>query len=421
MNKAVQIEITTLGAHGDGIGAFEGVPVFVTGTMPGDIASVTLGPVKKNGYNAELIKLDTPSKDRSEPVCKVFGKCGGCQLQYLPDAVYRAWLKARASMALEQHGFKASVVSDPIITPQKSRRRVALKVLKMGKGVVIGFTKKQTHQIVDVKDCPVTRLEITDLIAPLRKLLTVILPNRVQGELHITLTSTGIDILVDAPVELTLAAREQMVDFANTHDIAAIHWRDQGFLDPVIIRRVPMMDMSGVHVPLAPAAFIQASEEGERALVAEVVAACSTAKRVVDLFSGIGTFTFPLAKTHQILTVEGAKPAYDALQMGVKRAAGLKQIIAKHRDLYRRPLTGAELAGFDAVVFDPPRAGAKEQVLELAQSDVQTIVGVSCNPNTFSRDARILADGGYTLNRVVPVGQFLWSTHLELVSVFTKA
>ena len=181
-----------------------------------------------------------------------------------------------------------------------------------------------------------------------------------------------------------------------------------------------MMDLSDIRVPLAPAAFIQATSEGENALVAEVLAACKGAKRVADLFAGIGTFSFPLAKSHQVLAVEGAKTAVDALQGGANQAVGLKQIVAKHRDLYRRPLTAKELAGFDAVVFDPPRAGAKEQAIELAQSDVKTIVAISCNPNTFARDARILADGGYQLTRVVPVDQFLWSPHLELVGVFSK-
>jgi len=241
-----------------------------------------------------------------------------------------------------------------------------------------------------------------------------------SADVHITLTATGLDLLIDAPMELDLSARELFVAFANKHDVAAIHWRDQGFLDPVIIRREPMMNLSDVRVPLAPAAFIQATAEGEAALVQEVIAACEGYGRVADLFCGVGTFTFPLAKRHQILAVEGAKQALLALQAGANQATGLKQIIAKHRDLYRRPLTPKELSAFDAVVFDPPRAGAKEQVAELAQSTVKRIVAVSCNPNTFSRDARTLVDGGYVLEKAIPVDQFLWSPHLELVGIFTR-
>ncbi|MEX0298342.1 MAG: class I SAM-dependent RNA methyltransferase, partial [Kordiimonas sp.] len=288
------------------------------------------------------------------------------------------------------------------------------------KSVVLGFTKKQSHQIVDIKDCPVTRAEITDLIKPLRSILVNILPNRMQVELHITVTATGIDLLIDAPLELDLKARELLVEFANKYDVAAIHFRDQGFLDPVVIRRTPMMALSCVKAPLSPAAFVQASEEGEKALVREVLKACRGSKRVADLFCGMGTFTFPLAQEYQVLAVEGSKQALDALRAGANQASGLKQIVAKHRDLYRRPMTAKELSAFDAVVFDPPRAGAKEQAQELAQSNVSKVIAVSCNPNTFSRDARFLADGGYQLNRVVPVDQFLWSPHLELVGIFSK-
>lgn len=420
MAQFTEIDITSLGAQGDGVGEYEGKSVFVPGTMPGDRASVELADAKKNGIYARLEQVIQPSNERAVPECSVFEKCGGCQLQYLSDDFYTSWLKERAAAALAHHGFDADVVADPIVTPRKSRRRVALKALRMGKGVVLGFSKKQSHQIVDIKDCPVTRAEITDLIKPLRGVLADILPNRMQAEIHLTVTASGVDVLVDVALELDLKGRELLVAFANEHDIAAIHFRDQGFLDPVIIRRTPMMNLSGVMVPLSPAAFIQASQEGEKALVQEVVAACRGAKRVADLFCGLGTFSFPLAKNHQVLAVEGAKQALDALQSGANQASGLKQIVAKHRDLFRRPLTGKELSGFDAVVFDPPRAGAKEQAEELAKSDVSTIVAVSCNPNTFSRDARLLADGGYTLQKVVPVDQFLWSPHLELVGVFSK-
>lgn len=421
MTSIVQIKITSLGAQGDGVGEYDGIPVFVPDTMPGDLVSVELSPPKKSGIYGVLEQVVEPSVDRIVPECPVFAKCGGCQLQYLSKDYYARWLTERTVAALSHHGFSSDVVAAPIITPKKSRRRVALKALKMGKGVVLGFSKRQSHQIVDIKDCPVTSRELTDLIKPLRKILCDILPNRMQVELHLTLTATGIDMLIDAALELDLKARELLVDFANTYDIAAIHCRDQGFLDPVVIRRAPMMDLSGVRAPLSPAAFVQASDEGEKALVKEVVGACDGSKRVADLFCGIGTFTFPLARKHQVFAVEGARQALDALQAGANQAVGLKQIVAKHRDLYRRPLTAKELRGFDAVVFDPPRAGAKEQAEELASSGVTTIVAVSCNPNTFGRDARIIADGGYELIRVVPVDQFLWSPHIELVGVFTKS
>lgn len=184
------------------------------------------------------------------------------------------------------------------------------------------------------------------------------------------------------------------------------------------------MEFAGVKVPLSPGAFIQATSESEAVMIERVQSACSSAGRVADLFSGIGTFTFPLARQHQILAVEGALDAVQALENARNSApaAGvkLKQVVVKHRDLFRRPLSVKELAGFDAVVIDPPRAGAQMQMEQLAQSGVKTVVSVSCNPNTFARDARILVEGGYELNTVLPVDQFLWSTHLELVGVFTR-
>jgi len=295
-----------------------------------------------------------------------------------------------------------------------------LKALQMPGRLILGFSERQSHKVVDIAECPVTRSEITDILPALRSVLQLILQKRMSAEVHLSVAAIGIDMVVDAAMELNLAARELLVEFAHKEDIAAIHWRDQGFLDPVIIRREPMMDFSGVRAPLAPAAFVQATAEGEAALVREVAAACDGFGRVVDLFCGMGTFTFPLAKDHQVLAVEGAKQAVEALAAGASQATGLRQIIMKHRDLYRRPLTVKELSAFDVAVFDPPRAGAREQAVELARSSVKRIVAVSCNPNTFGRDARMLADGGYRLDKVVPVDQFLWSPHLELVGVFTR-
>ncbi|MFC4348444.1 23S rRNA (uracil(1939)-C(5))-methyltransferase RlmD [Kordiimonas lipolytica] len=414
------VEITALGAQGDGVGERDGMPVFVPGTVPGDVARVAAKDVRRNGIYADLVEITKESADRTAPLCQHFGTCGGCQLQFLKQDAYAAWVKDRTAMALAHHGFDAGLVKDPIITPAESRRRVALKALRVASGVVLGFNERQSHQIVDVKKCPIARPELTRLFGPLRDLLVSILPQRMAATVHMTVAASGVDMLIDAAKPLDLADREALVDFANTHDIAAVHWQDQGFLDPVAIRREAVMDFAGARVPLPPAAFIQASDEGEAALVKAVVDACAGYGRVADLFSGIGTFTFPLAKDHQVLAAEGAKNALDAMQAAANVATGFKQIVVKHRDLFRRPLSTKELEMFEAVVFDPPRAGAKDQVEQLAQSAVSRIVAVSCNPNTFSRDARMLADGGYELESVQPVDQFLWSPHMELVGVFSR-
>lgn len=421
MAELIEVTIESLGAQGDGVGTHGGTPVFVPGAAPGDKVAAAILETRKNGLSCALVDIIEDGGNRREPPCQHFEKCGGCQLQYLSEDTYKNWIRERAAMALAHHGFEAGLVAEPEVSPPASRRRVALKAIAVPGRLILGFNEHKSHKVVDLKECPVTHPDILAVLKPMRNLLMDTLPLRMSADVHMTVTSTGLDILIDAPMEIDLAAREAWTEFANSYDIAAIHWRDQGFLDPVLIRREPMMDFSGTRAPLSPAAFIQATKDGESALVSVVVEAAKGYKRVADLFCGMGTFTFPLAKEHQVLAVEGAKQALDALTAGVNQAAGLRQVIARHRDLFRRPLTPKELEAFDVVVFDPPRAGAKEQALELANSAVKCIIAVSCNPNTFSRDARILADGGYRLEKVIPVDQFLWSPHLELAGVFKRS
>lgn len=421
MADIMDLQITGLGAQGDGVGERDGTPVFVPFSMPGDRVRAKVLESRRNGLYCALVEILTPSAERQEPACKHFGACGGCQLQFFGGDTYRGWVRERVLMALRQHGFDSVPVLEPAISPKASRRRVALKALKAASGVVLGFNERQSHRIINSDMCPVTRVELTSLFTPLRELLAPILSQRMAATVHMTLTASGIDMLIEAPKALDLADRERLSDFANEHDLASLHWQEQGFLDPVAIRREPVMNFAGARVLLPPASFIQATDEGEAALSEAVVAACEGRGRVADLFCGIGTFTFPLARDHQVLAVEGAKAPLDALAAAANGANGFKQIIPRHRDLFRRPLTADELKIFDAIVFDPPRAGASAQVAEIARSDVSRIVAVSCNPNTFGRDARTLADGGYVLESVLPVDQFLWSPHLELVGVFSKA
>jgi len=421
VSETLTLDIDKLGAQGDGVAEHEGVPVYVPFSAPGDRVEANVIERGKSSVNAEISKLLTESPYRAEPACQHFGTCGGCQLQYLTNDYYAEWLMDRAKTALSHQGFEGVSVSEARISPVASRRRVALKALHIVGGVALGFNERQSHQITNLSECPITRVELTSLFDPIRQVLAKVLHQREQAEVHMTLTAAGVDLLVKARNELNLQGREDLVDFVRAHDIAALHWEVEGFLDPVLIARPAVMDFSGIQVPLPPASFIQATAEGEAALVDEVLAATANHKRVADLFAGIGTFSFPLARHHQVLAVEGAKASLDALQAAVNRAGSdLKQIVPLHRDLFRRPLTAKELSAFDAVVFDPPRTGAKEQAEEIAQSDVKTVVAVSCNPNTFSRDARILVDGGYDFEKLVPVDQFLWSPHLELVGVFRK-
>lgn len=424
MTDKFTLTIEKLGARGDGVGVHDGLPVYVPQALPGETVTVAVTEKKRGGLYAKLVSIEQPNPERNVPACKHFGRCGGCWLQHLGPRHYHQWIGDRAGFALKQHGFEDVNVLEPYFAPVESRRRVSFKAHKGGSGVILGFNAKSSHQIVDIDECPVSSPEITRLIPELKTLLARILPTRSIATIHCTVAANGLDVLFDGKLDLSLDARELLAEFAVAHDVASLQWQNTGFLDPVAIRREPVMEFAGARVPLPPGSFVQASDECERAMVNHVVEACKGYGRVADLFCGIGTFTFPLAQSHQVLAVEGAQDAIKALEAGrngsAARGVRLKQIISKHRDLFRRPLTAVELAGFDAVVIDPPRAGAQAQMAELAKSSLQRIVSVSCNPNTFARDARILADGGYSLDSVLPVDQFLWSAHLEVIGVFSR-
>lgn len=424
MPEQLSVTIHSLGARGDGLADADGIPVYVPDALPGEAVTVEVTERRKNGIHARLVSVDQASEHRQTPRCAHYQACGGCQLQHLDENLYRRWVRDRASFALSQHGFSNVVVSEPFITPPASRRRLAMKAVRTTAGVVLGFSEGGSHRVVNIEACPVAKPELQTLFAPLRQLLASVLSGGQMATLHLVVTDSGIDLLIEGPKELGLAERELCVAFADDHDIAAFHWQVEGFLDPLAIRREPIMNFAGAKVPVPPAAFMQATEESQKALTGAVVEACHGSKRVADLFCGLGTFTFPLARAHQVLAVEGARDALRALEAGrngaQRQGVVFKQIVTRHRDLFRRPLAAEELIGFDAVVVDPPRAGAQAQMAELARSDVPKIVSVSCNPNTFARDARLLANGGYRLVSLLPVDQFLWSSHLELVGVFER-
>lgn len=416
----LELDIIELGAGGDGIAKDGNDIYFVAGTCPGDRVKVKAGEKKRHGITAELIEVIKPSPDRQEPACKHFGTCGGCQLQFLKDKAYNDWIKFKISQSLKHHDMEDVAVLEPIISPAHARRRVALKAMNAGGKILLGFNEKKSNKLVDITECPVTDEAIVALLPKLKSVLKDVIPAGKPSNVHVTRTFTGLDILIETKKSLTLDARQELVDFAHKYNIAAIHVDDGGFNDPVIIRREPCMKFGEVTVPLPPAAFVQATPDGERALVDYVVKACEGAKRVADLFAGIGTFTFPLAVSHQVLAVEGAKAAFSGLKAGVNRAQGLKQILTGERDLMRRPLIEQELTAFDAVVLDPPRAGAREQVERIAASTVNKVVSVSCSPDTFARDAKHLIEAGFALKEVQPVGQFRWTAHVEVVGVLVR-
>ena len=434
-----RLTIASIGARGDGIAETPEGLVYVPFSAPGDVVQALVERSGKDSFKdrdkgalrAEVLEVIELSPQRQEPACVHFGKCGGCALQHLAPAPYADWIKARITMALAHHGLEGALVEDAFITPPASRRRRALKARwgqKTGGGrLLLGFNARASHNLIDLAECPVSRPELVALFEPLRALLGEILPVESQCTVHLTATKPGVAMLLGWAREPDLELRERLAAFAQQEHLAAL-WLDiEGDLEPIVELAKPVIEVSGMDISLPPGAFVQATAEGEATLVAGALEAMAGAGNVADLFAGIGTFSLPLAKRTgetvlaRVHAVEGEKRLLDALVTGAKNAAsGLKPVTSEHRDLFRRPLTAEELGRFDAVLFDPPRAGAKAQVAELARSKVPLVVGVSCNPNTFARDARTLVDGGYEITSILPVDQFLWSSHVELLAVFRR-
>jgi 23S rRNA (uracil1939-C5)-methyltransferase len=345
------------------------------------------------------------------PPCRHFPECGGCQLQHADDAAYGAYLVSRIQGALAQHDL-ATEIREPHLSPPNSRRRAGLRGLKLGQKAVLGFNAQKSHQIVDMRECHILRPELFALVEPLRILLNGLLRSKRAAEVQLTLTDQGGDVMLKGAQVEGLQAIDAVTDFCIEHRLARLTL-DQGLGAETFYEPEPVtVTLSGVQVPFPPGGFLQATDDGEAALVASVLEAVGSPARVADLFAGLGTFALALAG--QVYAAEASRDAVLAL----KRAG--PGIAAEHRDLYRRPLDAQELGNFGAVVLDPPRAGAVEQVANLTASAVPRIAYVSCNPATFARDARTLVDGGYTLHWVRPVGQFRWSTHVELAAALTR-
>jgi len=379
-------KIVRLAARGDGVtesGRF--VPM----TAPGDLVAAD-GAV-------------TPGPHHEAPRCRHFPECGGCQLQHLDDEVYAAFLKDRIASALAQQGLAATEIFEPHLSPPRSRRRTSLKAA----GGLVGFNAEASHRIVDMRECHVLRPELFGLVAPLRRLL------RGRAGVTMTLADQGVDLLLEGVTAEGLEATEAMIAFAQEHRLARLAL-DDGYGAQTMWEPEPVtISLSGVPVALPIGAFLQATAEGEAALVGAVREVVGDATIIADLFAGLGTFA--LALPGKVYAAEGARDAVLAL-----KAAG-RGLFVEHRDLFRRPLDVTELNRFEAIVLDPPRAGAKELAPHLAASSVPRLAYVSCNPNTFARDARQLVSGGYRLDWVRPVGQFRWSTHVELAAAFSRA
>ena len=417
----VTLVIDSVGVRGDGVARHAGQPIYVPLTAPGDRVRARLGAKSGEGRAAELIEVLVPG-ERASPVCPHFGACGGCALQHLADDAYRRTKETQVAAALAQHRLTPEETAPLCRIAPGTRRRARFAVqYPRGGAAMIGFNARASHRLVDLRVCAVLHPAITALLKPLRDAVPRLWPRGASGAATATHGATGIDLLLDLAAPPDLAALEALAGFAEAQDLARLSWRAPGMAapTPAAIRRKPRVMLSGVAVDLPADAFLQASVEAEAVLVAEVLAGLDHAHRVADLFAGLGTFSFALAGRAAVHAVDGSRPAVLALAAAA-RQAGLPRVGSECRDLEARPVLAGEFTRFDAVVFDPPRAGARAQCAELAKSAVRRIIAVSCNPATFARDARLLVDGGYRLSRVLPVDQFVWSPHVELVARFER-
>ena len=402
MNETV--EIVRLAGRGDGV------------TADGRFVPLaTIGDRVRFGAGVPVVE---PGPGHMAAACPHYPDCGGCQLHHVTDAVYRDFVVDRIVRALAGAGVASAGIAPVALSPPASRRRAALRAVRRGGRLTLGFHAEATHRIVDLSYCAVLTAPLLALVAPLRMLLGSAIAEGQGAGISLTECDTGIDLLLANVAATRLDDIERLSEFAAKHDLARLSIEGPDGLKTLVEARLPILSMGDVPVALPPAPFLQATREGEAALVAAVVEAAAGAARIADLFCGIGTFALPLSRTAQVLAVDAAGPAIAALGVAA-RSAG-RRVTTAHRDLFRRPLTVVELAGFDAVVFDPPRAGAAAQAAALAASAVPVVVAVSCNPATFARDARTLVDGGYRLEKLWPVAQFRWSTHVELVARFTR-
>jgi 23S rRNA (uracil1939-C5)-methyltransferase len=354
-----------------------------------------------------------------DPPCRHFPKCGGCQLQHVDDASYADFLGERIVSALSHQKLEAPELAPAILSAPETRRRASLRAERQGKKMLLGFNEAQSHHIVDLKMCAIMHPALFALVGPLRALLHPMLRDRRAAGVQMTLVDQGVDLLIEKVEVEGLAAIEALNDFAAQHKLARLSVDDGYGPQPRWEPEPATVTLGGVPVVFPAGGFLQATADGEAALVAAVEAIVGEAEIVADLFAGLGTFTLPLARARRVYAAEGARDAALALKSGAERAQ--RTVAVEHRDLFRRPLSTAELDRFGAVVLDPPRAGAREQAMALAATTkLPRIAYVSCNPSTFARDARTLVEGGWTLERITPVGQFRWSTHVELVAAFSR-
>ncbi len=405
------VTIAALGAGGDGVAETAGGRIFVPFTLPGETVEI-----ERDGKRGRPTRILAASADRVTPPCSHFGTCGGCTLQHMERTAYLAWKRDIVAKSFALHGIDVAV--EPVTASEPGgRRRAVFSAVNTAGGVVLGFNRRGSHEIVPVTACPVLAPGIVAHLPLFRDMVAVAVKPRRRARLTVTLAGNGLDAALAGGGKLDRDQRGRLGAFAGDAAIARLTVDGE----TVFANRRPEIAVGGDAALLpVPAGFVQATPLAEAALAGAVLAHVGDEGPVADLFAGIGTFTLRLAQRVAVTAVEGDEVLLEALGAAVRSATGLKPVTTRRRDLFANPLSPPELDPFAAVVFDPPAAGARAQAEAIARSAVARVVAVSCNPATLARDARILIDGGYRLTRVLPVDQFLWSAEIEAVATFAR-
>lgn len=402
----MRLTIDRLGHLGDGVAG----QVFVPQTLPGEVVEGELVGDRLTGA-----KIVTPSSARVRPPCVHARTCGGCMMQHASDAFVAAWKQDIVQGALAGQGLSAPF-RPVIMSPPQSRRRATLTGRKTKGGALLGFHARGSDMLIPVPQCKILVPQIMGAFPALAALTRAGGSRSAELSLTVTESAAGPDVNVCGGKSLESGLIMDLARIAEAHGLSRLAWDGE----VVALRAAPVQRFGRVAVVPPPGAFLQATREGEQALLAGVKAAVNGAGRIADLFAGVGTFALPLTESADVVAIEGVAAMTAAMEKGWRAAERLKRLTVGTRDLFRRPLEADELAGFEAVVIDPPRAGADAQVACLAKSTVRAIAMVSCNPVTFARDARVLVQAGYRIEWVQVVDQFRWSAHVELVALLSR-
>lgn len=409
-----QLRIDHVGHRGDGVSGTDGHAVYVPFALPGE--HIEVEAISGHPDRRHLLRVIEPSPERIDPFCLHFGICGGCAIQHWREDRYRDWKRALVVEALTQAGI-ACEVGDLVDAHGDGRRRIVLHARSRPHDILkVGYMQAGSHDIVPIDRCPILAPGLNGALDAARALAEALVKTGKPLDIQITATDNGLDVDIRGSGALPPALTATLAGIATKYRLARLTRHGE----PIVLLKPPTVSIGPAKVTLPPGSFLQATEAGENALAAQVLRHCEGAKHIADLFCGVGPFALRLAQRARVTALDAETAAVDALRRASQMTKGMKPVTAQPHDLFRRPLAPAELKAFDAVVFDPPRQGAKAQTEQLAASRVPLIVGVSCNPVTFARDAKLLIEAGYRLTDVTPIDQFKYSPHIELVARFFR-